>query len=240
MIGKIAIAVIALPAAAATTILVPLAYAKWSARSLASRCRRARALVLTYDDGPGGIFTPRLLEVLRRRHAKATFFAVGKQAANHPEVLDQIAAEGHEIGCHGYWHRHAWKTPHKAVTCIHEGFAGLSRWIAPNGLFRPPHGKITLFTWVSLLRRSSPIVWWTHDSGDTHTGDLPQVDAIVDGVVNAGGGVVLMHDFDRCAKDEVHPRHEYVLNLTDRLIERARQADLRIMTVGELLEAQRP
>lgn len=234
---EILTALVALPVLVFTVVIVlPYAYAKWSAISLGMRCRRAKALVLTYDDGPGGTLTPEIIGLLRRHQVKATFFSLGMRAAESPEVLDLVKAEGHEIGCHSFRHCHSWKVrPDKAVKDIEEGYAGLSRWITPDSPFRPPHGKITLFTWLSVLKRRARLVWWTHDSGDTHADPLPTVEDVVDGVMRSGGGVVLLHDFDRGGRDGQQPRHKFVLDVTSSLIERAGKAGLRVMMLGELL-----
>ncbi|MFJ8634800.1 bifunctional polysaccharide deacetylase/glycosyltransferase family 2 protein [Streptomyces sp. NPDC093568] len=62
----------------------------------------ARTVALTYDGGPDPYWTPRLLDLLRRHHAHATFFLFGAQAARHPELVRRILDEGHEIGSNTY------------------------------------------------------------------------------------------------------------------------------------------
>ncbi|PAZ10522.1 bi-functional transferase/deacetylase [Streptomyces sp. SA15] len=62
----------------------------------------ARTVALTFDGGPDPVWTPRLLDLLRRHQARATFFLYGSQAARHPELVRRIRAEGHEIGSHTY------------------------------------------------------------------------------------------------------------------------------------------
>ncbi|MDC0769601.1 bifunctional polysaccharide deacetylase/glycosyltransferase family 2 protein [Streptomyces sp. HD] len=62
----------------------------------------ARTVALTYDGGPDPYWTPRLLDLLRRHHAHATFFLYGAQAARHPELVRRILDEGHEIGSNTY------------------------------------------------------------------------------------------------------------------------------------------
>ncbi|MDF3141899.1 MULTISPECIES: bifunctional polysaccharide deacetylase/glycosyltransferase family 2 protein [unclassified Streptomyces] len=62
----------------------------------------ARTVALTYDGGPDPYWTPRLLDLLRRHHAHATFFLLGAEAARHPELVRRILDEGHEIGSHTY------------------------------------------------------------------------------------------------------------------------------------------
>ena len=240
MIGELIILVVSVPTLAfVAVILVPYTYAKWSIRSLAIRCRRAKALVLTYDDGPGAELTPKLVELLRRHQVRATFFSLGRHVLQRPAILDLVVAEGHELGCHGFGHRHSWKTgPQQAVDDIALGYNTLARWMPPDGMFRPPYGKITLFTWLAVWKRGAHLAWWTHDSGDTRTGPLPLVENVVDEIIQSGGGVVLMHDFDRGTQNGRHPRQEFVLTLTERLIEGTAKARMKTMTLGELLSVK--
>ena len=215
--------------------LSPHALRLLAERRLRQRCRETRSLVLTYDDGPGATLTPALLELLATHGARATFLPLGRRAAEHPEVLDRVAAGGHEIGCHAAFHRNAWKvSPRAALDDICVGYAQLSRWVPQNGLFRPPYGKLTLATWWALRRRGAPLAWWTHDSGDT-ADTLPAPDDVVEAVQRAGGGVVLLHDFDREAE-----RRGFVLSATERLLTVARRQELSVRAYGEIARRQPP
>ncbi|MGW0654040.1 glycosyltransferase [Streptomyces umbrinus] len=62
----------------------------------------ARTVALTFDGGPDPVWTPRLLDLLRQKRARATFFLFGSQAARHPDLVRRIRAEGHEIGSNTY------------------------------------------------------------------------------------------------------------------------------------------
>jgi cellulose synthase/poly-beta-1,6-N-acetylglucosamine synthase-like glycosyltransferase/peptidoglycan/xylan/chitin deacetylase (PgdA/CDA1 family) len=64
----------------------------------------AKTIALTFDDGPDPEWTPRVLEVLRRYHARATFFVMGSNVAQHPGLARRISDEGHELGNHTYTH----------------------------------------------------------------------------------------------------------------------------------------
>src|SRR5262245_11853503 len=174
------------------------------ARRIGSRaleCRSAGTLCLTYDDGPGPQLTPRVLDLLAAYSVTATFFVLGARAERTPELVEQVRVRGHEIGCHTHSHRNAWRSSPWSVSAdIAAGYASLSRWVAPNGIFRPPYGRLTPLSWLSLKRRGAPIGWWTIDSGDTHD-PLPDPLRVVDRVRNSRGGVVLLHDFDRGSAD---------------------------------------
>ncbi|HET8737301.1 MAG TPA: polysaccharide deacetylase family protein [Pricia sp.] len=64
----------------------------------------ANWISLSFDDGPNPEFTPRILQLLAQHGAKATFFCIGQQANDHPDILKQILAERHSIGNHTYTH----------------------------------------------------------------------------------------------------------------------------------------
>jgi len=186
-------------------------------------------LCLSYDDGPGEGLTPALIELLARHDAKATFFLVGFRVRRWPHVCDQLVAAGHELGSHTENHKNALKvSPWRAVHEIGEGYRTMSRWMAPNAPFRPPFGKMTTWTWLATRRRHAPVVWWTIDGGDTHP-KLPSVDEIAQRVLCENGGVVLLHSHDR-GED----RSEFVLILTERLLQLALERRWEVCTVSRL------
>ena len=63
-----------------------------------------RIVALTYDDGPNPPYTERLLDVLAKHNVKATFFMIGNRIEKHPETVNRVIAEGHQIGNHTYSH----------------------------------------------------------------------------------------------------------------------------------------
>ncbi|KQN04241.1 polysaccharide deacetylase [Sphingobium sp. Leaf26] len=65
---------------------------------------RPHAVALTFDDGPDPVWTPPILNILRKAHVPATFFVIGENAMMHPGLLRQIVAQGSEIGNHSYTH----------------------------------------------------------------------------------------------------------------------------------------
>jgi peptidoglycan-N-acetylglucosamine deacetylase len=201
---------------------------------LARLCARERVLCLTYDDGPGRSLTPRLLDLLQERGARATFFALGHKAAGSADLLDRMRSEGHEVACHTERHLHAWRTlPWSSSHDVTSGFRSLERWMPATPLFRPPYGKLTPLTWAAARRANARFAWWTDDSGDTWDA-LPRPQRVVDSVRARGGGVVLFHDFDR-----EDARADYVLRLTEDLLALAASAGLRIVPQGALLTESR-
>ncbi|MFO0982800.1 MAG: polysaccharide deacetylase family protein [Planctomycetota bacterium] len=235
MIG-LPIAVASLAGLSCAAYLAPHALRRTDERRLRRRCRERRALVLTYDDGPGTTLTPALLKVLSTKDARATFFLLGSRAEQAPLVVDQVVAAGHEIGCHGHHHWHPWRVaPARSVADIERGYAALGRWIAHAAIFRPPYGKLNLFSWLALRRRRCRFGWWTIDAGDTHA-ILPEPEQIAARVRQSGGGVILMHDFDRPHADAA-ARASFVLATTDLLLQVAEREGFQVQTLGALLSA---
>ncbi|SPD73459.1 Polysaccharide deacetylase [uncultured Desulfobacterium sp.] len=100
------------------------------------------AVAVTFDDGPYALTTPELLSLLSKHNIKATFFVVGKKAAQRPELIKQIIAEGHCIGNHSFSHDNfvmlkSSKTLFREVSSTQDTLKGLG--ILPLA-FRPPVG----------------------------------------------------------------------------------------------------
>ncbi|HMW59001.1 MAG TPA: glycosyltransferase, partial [Leptospiraceae bacterium] len=74
-----------------------------------------KSLVLTFDDGPDPVWTPKVLDALKESKVHATFFVVGEQAERYPEIVQRILAEGHAIGNHTYFHPDLSKTSPERV-----------------------------------------------------------------------------------------------------------------------------
>jgi peptidoglycan/xylan/chitin deacetylase (PgdA/CDA1 family) len=203
---------------------------KRSEQRLAAHCRTTGSVVLSYDDGPSPRLTPRLLDLLRDAGVRATFFALGRNVQGNEGLIDRIVSEGHELGCHGQDHHNAWKKPPSTgVDDIRRGYGALEKWLPKDGLFRPPHGKMTLLTRWELARRSAPIGCWTLVSGDTFAERRPAVQVAED-VRRAGGGVVLMHDFE----DEP-ARDDWVIEATRHVLATSREEGLQVRTLGEVM-----
>lgn len=201
----------------------------WQIATLRRLCRKSGIIVLTYDDGPGKTLTPALLNVLASHNVHANFFMIGHKVESFSAQALDVAAKGHAVGSHSFRHVHAWKNnPFKVMRDIQAGFQ-VCQQIASCNWFRPPFGKITLATLLQIWITHYKLAWWTVDSTDTWPSPLP-IEKIVERVRNQGGGVVLMHDNDRTDAS----RHDYVINLTLRLIQLARDEGYDICTLQDL------
>lgn len=219
-------------AATGLCFLAPQAARPAAVRALRDRCRARRAVCLTFDDGPGPLLTPRVLDALRSAGAKATFYLLGFRAREFPEAADMLAIASHELGAHTMNHRHAWKCPPwTAARDVREGYDALARWVAPRGRFRPPYGKMSIGTWMALRERAVRPDYWTIDGGDTWP-TPPDPRIIAEQVAREGGGVVLLHDFDRAVDAE--RRSAFVVAVVDAITAVAKREGLTFMTMSQL------
>ena len=118
--------------------------------------------------------------------------------------------------------------PWNAVADIDAGYQRLSSWIRPNGMFRPPYGKMTLPTYWAIRRRGASVWWWTVDSGDTHK-VVPRPRQIANKVRCQEGGIVLMHDAARSKE-----RNDFVFETTIALLDLAKRESLTIVPLRNL------
>jgi peptidoglycan/xylan/chitin deacetylase (PgdA/CDA1 family) len=105
-------------------------------------------IALTFDDGPDPDVTPKVLEVLARHGAKATFFVVGQRAEQYPDLIRRIASEGHTIGSHTYAHAHHFHfgPTDRMRAEVERGQRAVEAITgARPTLFRPPQGLRTPF-----------------------------------------------------------------------------------------------
>ncbi len=172
-------------------------YLKDNANEIAQPTLPAKTVILTFDDGPSE-YTPQILEILKQKQVRATFFVVGNQAVRN-SYLKQIYAEGHEIGNHSFTHTDittlpAWRTKLEL---------NLTRLIITSQtnhstrLLRPPfHGSDDLvMTILPALEQAGDLgyitVGETIDSGDWRR---PGASNIIDTATNEEGGIILLHD----------------------------------------------
>ena len=156
-------------------------------------------VVLTFDDGPWPGNTPAVLKALAEQCTKAVFFPIGKHAMWHPEILKQVAAEGHTIGSHTWSHADLSKlTPDQAKEEIEKGVSAvrvaLGQPEAP--FFRFPALRHSPELLAYLSARNIGIFSTDMDSFDFKMRKPEQVvDSVVSKLKKHGKGIVLMHDF---------------------------------------------
>ena len=153
-------------------------------------------VALTFDDGPDPEVTPRVLDLLAARGARASFFCVGRRAAAHPEIAAAAAAAGHRLENHT--HTHPGHFALRGPRVMEREIAGAQEAIthacgrAPR-LFRPPAGFRAPWTDLVLHRSGLALATWTRRGFDAVARDPRRVaDRLLRGL--AAGDVLLLHD----------------------------------------------
>lgn len=149
-------------------------------------------VALTFDDGPDPTWTQKLLEGLRKRNVKATFFLLGSQIEQYPKLAEQIVQEGHLIGCHSYEHvDFSQLSEGKACAQISKTCALIRDMTGkPVEYVRPPYGKWLPcldqdFSMVEVSWDIDPLDWATHDASLVTTRILKEVKPY---------DIILLHD----------------------------------------------
>ncbi|MEA2785918.1 MAG: hypothetical protein QOF71_2022 [Candidatus Eremiobacteraeota bacterium] len=131
---------------------------------------RPKLVALTFDDGPYPVVTPLLLQTLRDARVPATFFLIGRDAEQFPDLARAIAADGHEIADHTLTHPDLDRLSDGAVAGeLRDGAASLERIVpdpAERRLFRPPHGRFTVATLRAAQSAGFDTILWSDDPGD--------------------------------------------------------------------------
>ncbi len=168
------------------------------------KSRKEKRIYLTFDDGPIPVVTPFVLNTLKKYDAKATFFCIGDNVAKHPDVFQQILADGHSIGNHTYNHLNGWKTSDRFyIDNIQKCYELLK-----CNLFRPPYGKIKR-SQISYIKSQQPnlnIIMWDVLSGDFDP-DITAEKCLNNVIKHAqNGSVIVFHD-----SVKAYPRLEFIL-----------------------------
>ncbi|MFG1432981.1 polysaccharide deacetylase family protein [Xanthobacter sp. V2C-8] len=188
-------------------------------------------IAITFDDGPNPETTPKLLKILEARGIKATFFVVGTRATENPELLQRMAAAGHEIG------NHSWNHPQLPKVSVAEAdrqladtSAAIRKAIGKDPIYlRPPYGAMT-----PALRKhiedtfGLTMVYWSADSLDWKNRDAQ---AIYDKVMaqTRPGGIILMHDI-----------HATTVAAVPRVLDALLAKGYKFVTVSELIAMNKP
>ncbi|WP_443035375.1 bifunctional polysaccharide deacetylase/glycosyltransferase family 2 protein [Streptomyces sp. BE230] len=159
-------------------------------------------IVLTFDDGPDPVWTPRVLDELKKYHAHGVFFVTGTMASRYPDLVERMVEEGHEVGLHTFNHpdlsyqstgRIDWELSQNQLALA--GAAGIR-----TSLFRPPYSSFA----DAMDDKSWPVTQYVGSLGyltvvnntDSEDWKRPGVEAIIDRATpeHGEGAVILMHD----------------------------------------------
>jgi peptidoglycan/xylan/chitin deacetylase (PgdA/CDA1 family) len=204
----------------------------WS-RSIADTYTRVRTgkkvVAITFDDGPHPENTPRLLDMLKARKIKATFYVVGNMVKYNPQILRRMVAEGHEIGNHTVSHGNLARMSDAALLAelraAHDQIVEACG-VAPLSM-RPPGGAIKKDQKELMLRELGyPTVLWSVDPEDwKRPGPAVVTSRLVNGA--GPGGILLVHDLHKPTVDAMPSTLDQLLAL-----------GYEFVTVSELIEME--
>jgi peptidoglycan/xylan/chitin deacetylase (PgdA/CDA1 family) len=189
-----------------------------------------RQFALTLDDGPDPEITPRVLDLLDSHGVRATFFCIAQRAAQHPALVRDIVARGHDVQNHSHAHRHNFSLSgpgalRREIERAQQVLAELTGQV-PH-CFRAPAGLRNPFLDPVLHRLGLHLVSWTRRGFDTVTPDPQRVLArLTHGM--APGDIVLLHDGHGRRAPNGQP---VVLEVLPRLLAHASQLKLHATTL---------
>jgi peptidoglycan/xylan/chitin deacetylase (PgdA/CDA1 family) len=188
-------------------------------------------IAMTFDDGPSAKLTPKLLDLLAARHIKATFFVIGENVAEHPEVVARAAKEGHEIGNHSWSHPNLARMSDDGVRAqLQKTDDAIRAAIGSRPtLLRPPYGNLggRQKKWIN-EEFGYKIILWDVDPNDwKRPGPMVVTNRIMK--ETRAGSIVLSHD--------IHPGTiEAMPSTLDQLAEKG----FKFVTVSELIGLETP
>lgn len=209
----------------------------------------APVISLTFDDGPDPAFTPRILELLDRHRAKATFFSMGFNATRHPGLLKEVVAAGHEVGSHGWEHLNLTRISPRATYQEIEAGKKAVEDVAqvPVKLFRPPYGRFDEAAVRFLASTRDDMIVWSVTRGELAWTDPEHVAAHVADSAQPGE-IVMLHD--GIGRATFNPKTERSLKVSARreveqralpeILDRIADNGLRPITVSRLVAKARP
>lgn len=188
-------------------------------------------IALTFDDGPSEVTCGQVLDVLKQKQVKATFFLLGQYVTEHPAVAHRIVEEGHVVGNHSWSHPNLKKASlermEQEIVNTEEVIYELTG-LKPN-LFRPPYGELNRDNLEFLAQRGYKVISWSSDSKDwQYPNDLSKVrhHTLKD---TDGGAILLFHTpFGR-------EQSQVIAKLLPELIDTLKAQGYQFVTVDELL-----
>ncbi len=208
-----------------------------SQEGIVRRGNRTPHVAITFDDGPHPKHTPKILDILKEKKVKATFFAVGKKVEKYPEIAQRIVNEGHDIGNHTYSHKEmapsTRKTIMKELSKTKEAIYKTTGVI--SSLFRPPRGIYSQASRGLIVDELGyKMILWSVSSVDWRR---TSPNWILNRIRRYArfGSIILFHDGGSSVKREGESRINTV-NALPMVIDYLHSQDLRIVPVSQMLD----
>ncbi len=163
-----------------------------------------KTLALTFDDGPDPVLTPKVLELLKKHNFRATFFVIGSQAEQYPDIVRRVISDGHEIASHSYHHQDLTQLSAKDLEAE---FSRASQVISqitgkPPTWFRPPTGTFNDQVINQAAKSNQRLALWTNIGPQDIPGPV-----LIRRVLSSAreGAVILLHDNRQATVEVLEP-----------------------------------
>ncbi len=200
-----------------------------------------KVIALTFDDGPWPNTTSQILDILKDKNIKATFFMIGQNLKNFPRIGQQVAADGHAIGNHTWHHWHRQMNEFTAAREIDDTAALLYKTTGvKTSLFRPPNGFLSNGLTDYARKQDDVVVLWSIDSGDWHQRGV-SVEGLTNHVLQKAkpGAIVLMHDGSGVSQmGRANQRRSLTVEALPKIIDELKKQGYEFVSVPELLQMQ--
>lgn len=156
---------------------------------------KQRYIALTFDDGPESKWTPRILDILRDKQIKATFFVIGRELEKYPDIAQRMVGEGHVIANHTYNHVNLNNvSPDQMASEINQGASAIAKFTGKKPkLLRPPFGAQNPKVVEIANNNGSFVILWSVDTEDWRGLDAQTIRARVVPIVK-NGDIILQHN----------------------------------------------
>ncbi|MBC8320558.1 MAG: polysaccharide deacetylase family protein [Bacteroidetes bacterium] len=170
-----------------------------------------KEIYLTFDDGPHPEITRKVIELLDKYDAKATFFCVGENVMNYPNTFKLIIGNGHQAGNHSYNHINGWKVSN------HDYFENIEKadQLINSHLFRPPFGRI-MPSQIKALKEKYSIIMWSVLTYDFDM-KVNQEKCLKNSIrATKPGSIIIFHDSKKAEKNLLYALPVFLQHFYDK------------------------
>ena len=187
---------------------------------------KEKRIAITFDDGPNPDYTLEVLRILKQYNAKATFFCIGQNVENNPEILKAISEDGHDIGNHSFTHDLMidFNSTENWLHEIKKTENAIQRAIGKKTvIFRPPFGVTTPKLAKALKVTEHQVIGWNIRSYDTAIKNPKSIVKRINNQIKPGA-IILLHD-----------KQNNVLHVLEHLLQFLQENDYESVTINELI-----
>ncbi|CZR98109.1 MULTISPECIES: polysaccharide deacetylase family protein [Clostridioides] len=191
-----------------------------------------KVIALTFDDGPDEVFTPQVLDILKKNDVKATFFVVGEKVEYNKKLLKRQYDEGHEIGNHTFTHINVAKNSYgkveKEITDTQNAVKNVIG-VEPK-IFRPPYRAMSKSVCDIIVSKRMNIILWSNL--DPRDWSNPGVGSIINTILTKvqNGNIILLHDYNNKRNDK-----SQTIQALEVVIPKLKEKGYKFVTISELI-----